>query len=567
MFFTNYMKIYQGASIAFILAFLFLPVSMLADAYSIDSIDRLYVTNAPLAQVRIDSLQRRCEKNGYKECSRGHLEMVYSLILSYRHQPALAVKHAHQAFLYASQDKDYHSLFTALQLLIDSELSMGFNKLAVEHINRMKAYALNAPKYYSDFYIPMAMSYLAMSYSRSQDVGKCVALLNRALKLSENTSSAYILYYGLSMQKAECYANAKKYGAAERVLKTVIRRLDADSRALRGGIDRAGYDINYLEAYSLLALIEFHLGKRYDADLAFANALKLYPSYPDVPELKNTMAEYLSLTKQYDRLDRFVEPVVDFSVQSKEMLQLVQLLLQSYIEQGRLHEANTLYGKYVALDDTIKARNSDCALEEMSIAYHTYDLQKKVALQKSYIFSAIIILLLFAFIIVAIVIYTRKLKRLYKSARSRVDEFMERQDRLSPFQASSPKDDADTDVSAFCSLDARIKKDKPFLDYNFGRDELAAFAKLDKNKLTEVVKSGAKVTPNKYINQLRIVHAVELLRSKPGYSIESIAGDSGFGNRATFYRVFTDTFGITPVQYRRVQESEECDSLADKNEE
>ena len=106
-------------------------------------------------------------------------------------------------------------------------------------------------------------------------------------------------------------------------------------------------------------------------------------------------------------------------------------------------------------------------------------------------------------------------------------------------------------------LDERVKKQKPYLDYMFGRDDLAAFAKLDKNKLTDVIRYGAKVTPNKYLNQLRILCSVELLKSKPDYSIESIAKDSGFGNRTTFYRIFSESFGITPVEYRKALKSEQ----------
>ena len=52
------------------------------DIYNIDSIDKLYVTDAHLAKKRIDLLQRRCESNNYKECSRSRLENVYGFICS-----------------------------------------------------------------------------------------------------------------------------------------------------------------------------------------------------------------------------------------------------------------------------------------------------------------------------------------------------------------------------------------------------------------------------------------------------------------------------------------------------
>jgi AraC-like DNA-binding protein len=176
---------------------------------------------------------------------------------------------------------------------------------------------------------------------------------------------------------------------------------------------------------------------------------------------------------------------------------------------------------------------------------------KKIALQKTYLAFGITILVLLSFIVVSIIIYNRRLKQLYKSALQRIEEFMEQQKEITLVNESNKDRAAETEYEKlFLQLDERIKRDKPYLDFMFGRDELAVFANLDKNKLTEVIKAGTKVTPSKYLNQLRIVCSIELLKTKPGYSIEAIAKDSGFGTRTTFYRVFTDTFGITPKQFR-----------------
>jgi AraC-like DNA-binding protein len=538
---------------ASILSFLFVLLSVAvvhADVYEIDSINKLYVKNARLARIRIDSLQRRCEESDYRECSRSQLEIVYSLICSYLNEPALSIKHANNAYLYSSKDRYYGDLLTSLQILIDNELNLGFNKLAVEHTLLLKKEAEKSPEIYRGYFVPTALKYLSLSYSKNE-IGKCNEMLDEAIRISKGTSDEYILFYEISIWRAKCYLNVKDYARAEQIFIDILRHLKSDSKYQRGHIDKVGYDIHYLNIYTQLAIVYVYLNRNTDAEITFNKAMALYEKYPDVPEVKNRIAQYLLLTCQYDELDKFVEPLIDTSVQSKEMLQLMQMLLQSYLVQGNETKAKNLYPQYISLDDTIKLRTSDCAIEELNIAYNTSQLQKKIALQKTYLAFGSTILVLLSFIVVSIIIYNRRLKRLYKSALQRIEEFMEQQKEITLVNESNKDRAAETEYEKlFLQLDERIKRDKPYLDFMFGRDELAVFANLDKNKLTEVIKAGAKVTPSKYLNQLRIVCSIELLKTKPGYSIEAIAKDSGFGTRTTFYRVFTDTFGITPKQFR-----------------
>lgn len=529
--------------------FFFLLLSSTVYSNKLEEIDKLYVTNSALAQSRIEHLRQKCERDGYIEFTKSRLEIVYSYILSYRHEPALAIKHANIAFETATKEKNNENQLSALQLLIENELNLGFDKLAVNHIYQMKSIAERSSDYLGFYFIPTSLKYLAMSYSRSNNIDKSIELIDQALKISKNSDNRYILFYELSFQKAKCYLDINDYKQAAITYKIILNHLESDSKYKRGHIDKAGYDINYLETHSQLALVYLHLGQNEKANIAFDEAIKLYKTYPDVPEVKNRIARYLSLTSQYNQLNKFVEPLIDTNIKSKDMLELMELLLKSYILEGKADKSKILYEKCLSMSDSIKIRTSGCALEEMNIAYNTYKLQKKLQLQHAYLIFGTVIVFLLTFIVIIAIIYNKRLTRLYKSARNKIDEFMASQEKV---DFISDENTNEMYKELFLRLDERIKEDKPYLNNMFGRDNLATYAKLDKNKLTDVIKCGSKVTPNKYLNQLRIAYSVELLKSKPEYSIESIANDSGFGNRTTFYRVFTDAFGITPVQYRRV---------------
>ena len=58
------------------------------------------------------------------------------------------------------------------------------------------------------------------------------------------------------------------------------------------------------------------------------------------------------------------------------------------------------------------------------------------------------------------------------------------------------------------------------------------------------------VTPNKYLNALRIEYAKELLDSG-AYSVERVAGEVGFLDAKYFSTVFRRVTGMTPTEYKK----------------
>lgn len=60
--------------------------------------------------------------------------------------------------------------------------------------------------------------------------------------------------------------------------------------------------------------------------------------------------------------------------------------------------------------------------------------------------------------------------------------------------------------------------------------------------------SGFKLTD--YLNNLRIEHALVLLKTHPDHTVQAIAADSGFNNMSTFYILFKQKVGMTPSEYK-----------------
>ena len=57
-------------------------------------------------------------------------------------------------------------------------------------------------------------------------------------------------------------------------------------------------------------------------------------------------------------------------------------------------------------------------------------------------------------------------------------------------------------------------------------------------------------SPEGYIENLRTLAALRLLRDKPNYTIAVVAEESGFSNVRTLQRRIQEVIDMTPVEYR-----------------
>ena len=104
--------------------------------------------------------------------------------------------------------------------------------------------------------------------------------------------------------------------------------------------------------------------------------------------------------------------------------------------------------------------------------------------------------------------------------------------------------------SFFVKMDARVNKEKPFVDPDFDQKSLAEFMEVD-------VETFCKLVPRytdpdrtlEYINSLRAEHAAKMLMEHSDYSMEDIASQCGFKNLAALNSAFKFAFGITPTDY------------------
>lgn len=114
------------------------------------------------------------------------------------------------------------------------------------------------------------------------------------------------------------------------------------------------------------------------------------------------------------------------------------------------------------------------------------------------------------------------------------------------------EDDRNTpyDKNMFDRVEHEIISRQLFLQPDFSREELIKIIYIPKNKFAQLFKLYARTSFSKYVNNLRLEYAAKMLKEHPCYTIDAIAKECGMSTVQTFYRLFSEKFGVTPTEFR-----------------
>ena len=105
--------------------------------------------------------------------------------------------------------------------------------------------------------------------------------------------------------------------------------------------------------------------------------------------------------------------------------------------------------------------------------------------------------------------------------------------------------DLKDDGQLMAIIELRLEKDRPHLKPDFNTKQLAELLDVSQERLQTIHR-----TPDAYIDNLRTLEALRLLREKPSYTIAVVAEEAGFSNVRTLQRRIQEAIGMSPVDYR-----------------
>lgn len=137
--------------------------------------------------------------------------------------------------------------------------------------------------------------------------------------------------------------------------------------------------------------------------------------------------------------------------------------------------------------------------------------------------------------------YDVELRRRTEVAREIIEGNIERQRNA----------DLQDDGQLMAIIEMRLEKDRPYLQPDFNVQALAEMLGVSQNRLIQLFRHQTiHRTPEAYIDNLRTLTALRLLREQPNYTIAVVAEEAGFGNVRTLQRRIQEVIGMSPVDYR-----------------
>ena len=111
--------------------------------------------------------------------------------------------------------------------------------------------------------------------------------------------------------------------------------------------------------------------------------------------------------------------------------------------------------------------------------------------------------------------------------------------------------DLQDDGQLMALIEMRVEKERPHLKPDFDAVALAEMLGVSQARLNQLFRHQTiHRTPDAYIDNLRTLAALRLLREKPNYTIAVVAEEAGFSNVRTLQRRIQEAIGMSPVDYR-----------------
>lgn len=97
-----------------------------------------------------------------------------------------------------------------------------------------------------------------------------------------------------------------------------------------------------------------------------------------------------------------------------------------------------------------------------------------------------------------------------------------------------------------------MREEEAYTNPNFTLSHMAMRLKVKRAFIKDAVSRCMNKTLGAYINEYRVIHAMEVM-SRPGnisLTLDGIARASGFCDRYYFHSVFKEITGLTPTEYK-----------------
>lgn len=265
--------------------------------------------------------------------------------------------------------------------------------------------------------------------------------------------------------------------------------------------------------------------------------------------LRQAEGDYRGAAKDIDVLLAAHED--DLSFYMDDLLRKAELLAHS----GEPWSCVPYYKAYIQAKDSVNRLDVAVRMDQLRTLYEVDRLNREKRSARIWMTTAFAGCLLLLLLLSGNIVYSRRLKAKNQVLYRRIQERLQQENKVVETIRQIPEGDLSRELRLFISLNELLENEKLFTSPSLNRDELAKRLGTNRTYLMEAVRAyGGNMTVGEFLNDFRLKHAAGLLTQPSGLSIDRICYDSGFASRSVFYRLFRQSYGMSPTEYRKLSE-------------
>lgn len=422
----------------------------------------------------------------------------------------------------------------------------------------------------------VAFFYMALGSAKSEidNLNDALDYLNKSIEIYQTIvedSARWDTYnnmlYALTKQ-VDVYASNRFYDKAVSLIPRCLALLDYLKKS-----DSATIGLNDIREAELMAACSkayYGAGEAKKAEKCYEK-LKL-TKYGNTDHGIALAVPYLVNSGQYAEAIRCIK------IQKKHMQEHHSIVTYYYIKSLLRNEFMCYYSlnmnkeasfsahENMVVADSLRAREKKDYVRAVKKVFADRDIQLQLIKHEQKAETSQIVILLATILVVALglllaisIRYNNILRRKDRANLAAMEElrklYNERTRQHTDTIAVDENEDDDEDRKMFVVIYNEIITRKLYLKPGFSRDDAISIVPMSMKQFSALFQKYSTGFVS-FVNNLRLEHSLELIRSNQEYTIEGIALDSGFSNRQTFHRLFVEKYGMTPTEYKRLLSTE-----------
>ena len=231
----------------------------------------------------------------------------------------------------------------------------------------------------------------------------------------------------------------------------------------------------------------------------------------------------------------------------------------AYRKAGRNVDALVFADSVSAAIDSALVWQKQNDAAELAVIYQTHekelalnDARSETRIHRVLLVAAILVILLIGYLFWRTRQYNKELLEKNRRLLAEIEQREQEEQQAIMQLKAEPQENLTANQQLFCRIcDLMENSDNIYTDVDLDRNRLAQLLGTNEHYVTDAISTctnGKSV--NAFLNEYRLRYAARLLVTTDD-SITVIAELSGF-SRSSFYRIFSDAYGMSPSDYRKV---------------